>query len=264
MSLPFADWLPQQRWYAGRGRTIAEVEPTSVTPLADDLDHMLLRVRFTDGATHAYQVVVGWDRSPADEFVGVARIGDANGRTGYDALYSERTSRELLGMILAGHAVGDLSFEAEPGTINRGRHHGAGDRRRAEQLQRGVQRLGHPQAVSPRGPGPESGPRARSCVGSCRESVFGPVDGRHRGHGRRRPAAVAGHADRIRGELGRRMVDGGHQRPRPDRAAGVRTGPGRRRLRRRGPPTRRSGCLDPHARSATSSAARSRSRRSTT
>jgi maltokinase len=115
MSLPFADWLPQQRWYAGRGRTIADVEPTSVTPLADDLDHMLLRVRFTDGATQAYQVVVGWDRSPADEFVGVARIGDANGRTGYDALYSERTSRELLGMILAGHAVGDLRFEAEPG-----------------------------------------------------------------------------------------------------------------------------------------------------
>ena len=121
MSLPFADWLPQQRWYAGRGRTIAEVEPTSVTPLADDLDHMLLRVRFTDGATHAYQVVVGWDRSPADEFVGVARIGDADGRTGYDALYSERTSRELLGMILAGHAVGDLRFEAEPGDDHRGR-----------------------------------------------------------------------------------------------------------------------------------------------
>ncbi len=116
MSLPFADWLPQQRWYAGRGRTIAEVESTSVTPLADDLDHMLLRVHFTDGATQAYQVVVGWDRSPADEFVGVARIGDTDGRTGYDALYSERTSRELLSMILAGHAVGDLRFEAEPGT----------------------------------------------------------------------------------------------------------------------------------------------------
>jgi maltokinase len=118
--LPFADWLPLQRWYAGRGRTIAEVEQTSATALADDLDHMLLRVHFTDGGTHVYQVVVGWNRSPADEFVGVARIGEANGRTGYDALYSEQTSRELLGNILAGHAVGDLRFEAEPdaGTVD--------------------------------------------------------------------------------------------------------------------------------------------------
>ncbi|HEU0238091.1 MAG TPA: maltokinase [Micromonosporaceae bacterium] len=114
MMLPFADWLPHQRWYAGRGRTIVGVDTTSVTALADDLEHVLLQVRFVDGDPQAYQVVVGWDRAPADEFVGVARIGEADGRTGYDALYSERTARELLGMILAGHRVADLRFEAEP------------------------------------------------------------------------------------------------------------------------------------------------------
>jgi maltokinase len=114
MMLPFADWLPHQRWYAGRGLTIADVDQMAVTPLADDLEHVLLRVKFTDGTTHAYQVVVGWDRAPSDEFIGVARIGEAEGRTGYDALYSERTARELLDMILVGHTVADLRFEAEP------------------------------------------------------------------------------------------------------------------------------------------------------
>lgn len=115
MMLPFAEWLPHQRWYAGRGRDLSEVEPISVTSLASDLEHVLLRVSFTDGAVHVYQVVVGWDRAPVDEFIGVSRIGEDDGRTGYDALYNEQTARELLGMILAGHAVDGLSFEAEPG-----------------------------------------------------------------------------------------------------------------------------------------------------
>jgi len=114
MTLPFADWLPQQRWYAGRGRTITGVEVTP-TRLADDLDHVLLEVGYADGGGEFYQVVIGWDRSPADEFVGVARIGDSDGRVGYDALYDERSARELLAMIIAGGQAGDVRFVPEPG-----------------------------------------------------------------------------------------------------------------------------------------------------
>ncbi|HEY2792262.1 MAG TPA: maltokinase, partial [Micromonosporaceae bacterium] len=75
MTLPFADWLPQQRWYAGRGRTITEVTPAAITPLGESLEHMLLSVAYADGGTDLYQIVVAWDRPPADEFVGAARIG---------------------------------------------------------------------------------------------------------------------------------------------------------------------------------------------
>jgi maltokinase len=115
MTLPFAAWLPQQRWYAGRNREVRDVSVASKTSLAPDLEHVLLAVGYADGGTEVYQVVVAWDRSPADEFVGVARIGESDGRTGYDALYEEEAARQLLAMIIAGGEFGDLRFASEPG-----------------------------------------------------------------------------------------------------------------------------------------------------
>ena len=41
MTLPYAEWLPQQRWYAGRSRTLVDVKQASTTPLKDDLDLVL-------------------------------------------------------------------------------------------------------------------------------------------------------------------------------------------------------------------------------
>ncbi|HKE71840.1 MAG TPA: aminoglycoside phosphotransferase [Nocardioidaceae bacterium] len=114
MTLPYADWLTRQRWYAGRGREIATVEPVAITPLPGDLDHTVLRVEFTDGTQHTYQLVVGWDRAPADEFTGVSLIGDDDGRIAYDALYQDAASSELLRMIAEGRTAGDLSFVPEP------------------------------------------------------------------------------------------------------------------------------------------------------
>jgi maltokinase len=113
MTLQFADWLPQQRWYAGRGRTITEVQP-AVTPLAESLEHMLLSVAYADGGSDLYQIVVAWDRPPSEEFIGAARIGEIDGRTGYDALYGEQSARDLLAMITEGRRAGALRFEPEP------------------------------------------------------------------------------------------------------------------------------------------------------
>ncbi len=115
MTLPYAEWLARQRWYAGRGREIAHVEPVLVTALSDDLDHILLRVDFTEGDPHMYQVVVGWDRAPSEEFTGVALIGERDGRTAYDALYQDAAARELLAMVAQGRTAGSLAFEPEPG-----------------------------------------------------------------------------------------------------------------------------------------------------
>jgi len=118
VKLPFAEWLPRQRWYAGRHRTIASAEPVVVTPLRDDLDHVILDVSFTDGGGHQlYQVIVGWDHAPVDEFQAVATIGADGGRAGFDALFDERAAQILLQLIADGARVGELRFVPEPDAL---------------------------------------------------------------------------------------------------------------------------------------------------
>ena len=115
MTLSFAEWLPEQRWYAGRARTLASVKQASSTTLADDLDLVLIDVEYTDGSSERYQVVVAWDSGPIVEYSTVATIGTAGNRTGYDALYDPRAARRLLELIAAGGTVGDVVFQPEPG-----------------------------------------------------------------------------------------------------------------------------------------------------
>ncbi|GIH17092.1 maltokinase N-terminal cap-like domain-containing protein [Rugosimonospora africana] len=115
MTLPFEEWLPKQRWYAGRARVLERVTPSVVTVLAPDLEHVLLEAAYTDGGTEVYQMFVGWDLELAEEFVGQATIGVQDGRTGCDALFSEDAARRLLAFIQAGTVVDDLRFVPEPG-----------------------------------------------------------------------------------------------------------------------------------------------------
>ncbi|NJC73305.1 maltokinase [Planosporangium thailandense] len=114
-ALPFAEWLPRQRWYAGRNRTLVGVEPAVVTPVCDDIDHVLLDVTYADGGVERYQVFVGWERVPPAEYAQVATIGAHDDRTAYDALYDDDAARRLLAMIAVDETVGPLRFVPEPG-----------------------------------------------------------------------------------------------------------------------------------------------------
>ena len=114
MTLPFAEWLPQQRWYAGRSRTLVSAEPSSVTPLRDDMDLMLVDAAYEDGSTERYQVVVAWNDGPISEYSTVATIGTDGERTGYDALYDAGAARHLLGLIDSSQTKGDIVFTKEP------------------------------------------------------------------------------------------------------------------------------------------------------
>ena len=114
MTLPFAEWLPQQRWYAGRSRTLSSVKEASSTALGDTLDLVLLDVEYTDGGSERYQVLVAWDSGPIAEYSAVATIGADGDRTGYDALYDPGAAKQLLSLVAAGNTIGDVAFQAEP------------------------------------------------------------------------------------------------------------------------------------------------------
>jgi maltokinase len=114
MTLPYAEWLPQQRWYAGKTRTLTSAEPAVVTALREDLDHVLVDALYSDGSSERYQVLVAWDNGPIVEYNAVATIGTDGDRTGYDALYDPKAVRYLLSLIGAGASVGDIVFEPEP------------------------------------------------------------------------------------------------------------------------------------------------------
>ena len=99
MTLEFADWLSQQRWYAGRGRELTSATPGLVLELTEGLDLTLLQVSYADGTTERYQVLVKWDAEPIEEYSSVATIGSDGGRTAYDALYDQDAAHYLLEMV---------------------------------------------------------------------------------------------------------------------------------------------------------------------
>ncbi|MCV7422673.1 phosphotransferase [Mycobacterium yunnanensis] len=109
MNLPFDQWLPTQRWYAGRGRELSEVRIGEVVPLRGDLDLVLLDVEFTDGTSHRYQQLVRWDGDPS-----AATIGTSGVHTGYDALYDPAAATFLLSLVDESATVGPLQFLKEP------------------------------------------------------------------------------------------------------------------------------------------------------
>lgn len=115
-ALPWRDWLPRQRWYAGRSRTLSDVRPHLVAPLRPGLDLALLDAVYTDASTDRYQVVVQWD-TPVSGYGPVAAIGAAGARTGYDALYQPEPARYLLSLVDSSAVVGAIRFAREPGAV---------------------------------------------------------------------------------------------------------------------------------------------------
>jgi maltokinase len=112
--LPWNQWLPRQRWYAGRSRTLSTVEPHLAVSLRDGLDLALIDVAYTDGSGERYQVVVQWDSQPIAEYGQLSTIGTVGDRTAHDAFYQADSARLLLSLIDSSAVIGDVRFGKEP------------------------------------------------------------------------------------------------------------------------------------------------------
>ena len=107
VNLPWTEWLPTQRWYAGRSRTLSSADTVEVVPLRPGLDLMLVDVAYTNGTAERYQVVVQWDSTAPTSN---ARIDDR----AFDALHDPTSAQFLLSLIDSGATIGNVTFTKEP------------------------------------------------------------------------------------------------------------------------------------------------------
>ncbi|MFG2310225.1 phosphotransferase [Streptomyces sp. NPDC048566] len=125
------EWLPRQRWFAGKGRPVTgfslvaavELLP-STAPLG--LIHLLVRAHQPLSAAHGasaqpgdcYQLLIGVREALpphlAPALIGHPRQGPLAGRTVYEALYDPRPAGVLLEALRSGARLGALRFERDP------------------------------------------------------------------------------------------------------------------------------------------------------
>ncbi|MCA1711490.1 MAG: aminoglycoside phosphotransferase [Actinobacteria bacterium] len=111
-----ATWLPAQRWFGGKGRAIAAVAAESSGILHQTetsvVRHLLLRVESEDGGTDRYQLLVGELSGEVPQRLQHAVIGEADGRTVYDAVHDADATAALLSRIAAGEQTDTVRFTA--------------------------------------------------------------------------------------------------------------------------------------------------------
>ncbi|MET0190756.1 MAG: phosphotransferase, partial [Pseudonocardia sediminis] len=120
-------WLPRQRWFAAKGRSVRSTEVVARTPLlaAADLsvEHVLVGVGFTDApGTQTYQLLVATG-VPPEGVTEQAVLGTDGDATVYDGLWDTRVTDWLLAAVRDGVTAGELRFVPEPGaTVPRSGH----------------------------------------------------------------------------------------------------------------------------------------------
>ncbi|MFF7288646.1 maltokinase N-terminal cap-like domain-containing protein [Streptomyces griseorubiginosus] len=120
------EWLPRQRWFAGKDRPVSELGLLSMTELFPGCLHLLVHashggVPAPGGGTPAgdcYQLLLGVRKHLTPRLgralIGRAEQGPLAGLTVYDALHDPRSAQLLLERLRQPGAAGPLRFERAP------------------------------------------------------------------------------------------------------------------------------------------------------
>jgi maltokinase len=117
-----AGWLPQQRWFPGRGMALSELAIVSdVTLRTDDpaMQHLIVQTTVGNGMTGTFQVPVGC-RTELPPELNDALIGYKDGLAFYDALHDPELAQVLLTGMGEQRLAGPLRFIREPGATGFG------------------------------------------------------------------------------------------------------------------------------------------------
>ncbi|MFK0287975.1 maltokinase [Streptomyces sp. NPDC090499] len=121
------EWLPRQRWFAGKGTPVTGFSAVAETELLPSdgrlgLHHLLVRAHQPPAPAEAgdcYQLLIGVREALpprlAPALIGHLTDGPLAGHTVYDALYDPRPAEVLLEALRTRARIGDLRFEREPG-----------------------------------------------------------------------------------------------------------------------------------------------------
>ncbi|MFI2074549.1 maltokinase N-terminal cap-like domain-containing protein [Streptomyces triculaminicus] len=121
------EWLPRQRWFAGKGRPISGFALVSATELlppsgaGPGLLHLLVRARQDGAGEDCYQLLLGVrDVLPphlAPALVGRPADGPLRGRAVYEGLTDPRLAALLLERLRMPGRLGPLRFTREPEVV---------------------------------------------------------------------------------------------------------------------------------------------------
>jgi maltokinase len=107
-----AEWLPQQRWFGGKGRSITAVDVEQQTAMSGrlGLTHLLLRVVDESGGADRYQLLLGRLTGEVPQRLQHAVIGQVDGEVLYEAVHDQVAASALLERIAEGGEHDGLVF----------------------------------------------------------------------------------------------------------------------------------------------------------
>ena len=106
-------WLPLQRWFSGKGRTITSVTPgsTAVLRMADPrVELSVFGVTYDDGGSDDYQLLLGRTPGPVEGRLEHTVLGTVEGELLYDAVHDPVATTALLERMAAGGEVDGVVF----------------------------------------------------------------------------------------------------------------------------------------------------------